>query len=531
MSRNPTTRSRQRGAVAVMAGLMAVTLFAFGGVVLDLGHLYIAKSELQNAADAAALAGAKELNNTLKGIQNALFEARRVAQEHNYDFNKPVTIRPENIRFGPCSDPAKCEYKTADKISTEAAAMGMTFIEVNTGLQDLNTYLMRVQGNAFSTTRTFGYAIAGHYETLVTPIGVCAVDPGRPTATYSHDVTGGGKLDEFVELGFRWGVTYNLFKLNPLPGSGNSDPYLINPVDTPASAGSSEDDCKASHSSADFVEPFLCTGTSKIRVDTEFVYTNTGLEADKMADALNTRFGMYKKGAGAVCTNEIAPPDANIKQYWCKGTGPECQPPAKTPSQNVATIGWMTDGKPTVAYVRTRPDDAPSDPNKPEYWSSANPLSDLPIRIDFASYGPLWSYAWPRKPGSGSKPGNKITPSETDNTNMYDDSNMVYFENYPLDPTNGKPTPPYQTTSGPYFSSGGTQGVRDRRVLNVVIVDCSVTPAGANICGKKMKVLGIGRFFMQTPADFTGGPEKRALNGEFAGLLDRDLPAEIMLFR
>ena len=100
-----TPRSRQRGAVAIMTGLTAVVLFAFGGLVLDLGHLYIAKSELQNASDAAALAGAKELNNKLSGVTAAVNRAIATAAQHRYDFKKPVNITIANIRLATCPNP------------------------------------------------------------------------------------------------------------------------------------------------------------------------------------------------------------------------------------------------------------------------------------------------------------------------------------------------------------------------------------------------------------------------------------------
>ncbi|UUZ47585.1 pilus assembly protein [Massilia sp. B-10] len=50
------TPRRQRGAIALLFGLTLVVLLAMHGLVLDLGHLYVLKSELQNGADAAALA-------------------------------------------------------------------------------------------------------------------------------------------------------------------------------------------------------------------------------------------------------------------------------------------------------------------------------------------------------------------------------------------------------------------------------------------------------------------------------------------
>lgn len=51
----------ERGAVAVIAALMLTGLVALTGTAVDLGMVYSARSELQNATDAAAMAGAAEL--------------------------------------------------------------------------------------------------------------------------------------------------------------------------------------------------------------------------------------------------------------------------------------------------------------------------------------------------------------------------------------------------------------------------------------------------------------------------------------
>src|SRR5213594_3247330 len=68
MRTNYGMRSGQRGAVAVILGSTAITLFAFMGIAVDLAYTYSRKTELQNAADAAALSGAKELNQKLSGV-------------------------------------------------------------------------------------------------------------------------------------------------------------------------------------------------------------------------------------------------------------------------------------------------------------------------------------------------------------------------------------------------------------------------------------------------------------------------------
>jgi len=51
----------QRGAVAIIIGFCMLMFLGFAALALDLGHLFVAKNELQNAADAGALAGAHNL--------------------------------------------------------------------------------------------------------------------------------------------------------------------------------------------------------------------------------------------------------------------------------------------------------------------------------------------------------------------------------------------------------------------------------------------------------------------------------------
>ncbi|CAB3792378.1 hypothetical protein LMG28688_03497 [Paraburkholderia caffeinitolerans] len=53
-----SSRKKQKGTVAVTVALAMAFLLGIGAMAIDLGNLLVARSELQNAADAAALAGA-----------------------------------------------------------------------------------------------------------------------------------------------------------------------------------------------------------------------------------------------------------------------------------------------------------------------------------------------------------------------------------------------------------------------------------------------------------------------------------------
>jgi Flp pilus assembly protein TadG len=60
-----------RGAVAAITIIMMVVFFALVAIVIDLGHLMLVRNQLQNAADAGALAGARALfYNNATGTPN-----------------------------------------------------------------------------------------------------------------------------------------------------------------------------------------------------------------------------------------------------------------------------------------------------------------------------------------------------------------------------------------------------------------------------------------------------------------------------
>jgi len=59
--------SRQQGAMAITAAIWLVFFLGMTALAFDVGHLFIVRNELQNAADAAALSGANCLNKTTAG--------------------------------------------------------------------------------------------------------------------------------------------------------------------------------------------------------------------------------------------------------------------------------------------------------------------------------------------------------------------------------------------------------------------------------------------------------------------------------
>ncbi|HKX27753.1 MAG TPA: pilus assembly protein TadG-related protein [Blastocatellia bacterium] len=113
----------ERGSVlAVMAiGMLSSLLIA--GMCIDISHLYMAKIELQDAADAAAIAGASQLSSTSGGIKLAVTEATKVLNK--YDVKQDVTIPSSAISFS-----INVNGPYISQTLAEVAAANIRFIKV-----------------------------------------------------------------------------------------------------------------------------------------------------------------------------------------------------------------------------------------------------------------------------------------------------------------------------------------------------------------------------------------------------------------
>ena len=49
----------EQGVTAVIVTILLIVFLGVAALAIDIGHLYVVRNELQNAADAGALAGAK----------------------------------------------------------------------------------------------------------------------------------------------------------------------------------------------------------------------------------------------------------------------------------------------------------------------------------------------------------------------------------------------------------------------------------------------------------------------------------------
>ena len=78
-------RSARKGAITVMVAILSVVLLGCVALAIDVGHLYVARTELQRAADSAALAGAQALGrNSESPLGEYLFADNIYGQAESY---------------------------------------------------------------------------------------------------------------------------------------------------------------------------------------------------------------------------------------------------------------------------------------------------------------------------------------------------------------------------------------------------------------------------------------------------------------
>jgi len=133
-------RKGERGSVLAMSAISMLTLLLATGLAVDISHFYTAKAELQNAADAAALAAASQLNSTSGGIKCAITEATKAL--NRYDFSKNIAITSADLTFasnlnGPYSDSASAIASPTSirfvKVAIPPQPVGVTFAAIVLG--------------------------------------------------------------------------------------------------------------------------------------------------------------------------------------------------------------------------------------------------------------------------------------------------------------------------------------------------------------------------------------------------------------
>ncbi len=287
---NLLSKSKQRGAVAIIAALSLPVLIGFAGLALDLGRLYVAKTELQNATDACALAASRELTcDPAAGVcaQSFLINAENsgltVAARNNVNFQATsINIAPDDIKFSMTFAP-NSGYQSRAAGANPASKYVMCTAQ-QTGIapwfmQILNVMPAVAIGNQTVSAQAVA-TLSPSQANCGIPLGMCS--QGSATMTPPFGLIKGKWYDGKFDSG------------GGLTGSFNWIDF------TPPAGGQSELSA-------------LLTGSGVCNLNVPNPVGQAGVLGNAAAKAWNSRFGLYQ-GGGPI-NIDSAPPDYTGYSY------------------------------------------------------------------------------------------------------------------------------------------------------------------------------------------------------------------------
>lgn len=256
-------RKGERGSILAMSAMAMLSLLLAVGLSVDISHFYLVKTELQNASDAAALAGASALNSAPSGITEAV--NRAVQAMNKYEFNQTsVTFSRSNVVFA-----VNLDGPYINEADARNNASRIRFVQVTTPLSPVSvSFASIVLGSSRNLVAeaTAGMSIAPNIFCNWIPLS--AVDYGTPMSAG------------------------NLYVIRAGPGNKVS-PGNYQELSWNGKGGSVLRDNLA-HSIHDCITPGTC------------LLTKPGVTAGPVRQGINTRFD----GSG----DDTAPPDINVKE-------------------------------------------------------------------------------------------------------------------------------------------------------------------------------------------------------------------------
>lgn len=298
-------RKGEHGNVMIMTAILAVGLVLAVGLCIDGARIYMTRTELQNAADAAALAAARELNGGTGGLTDAVTAAQSAAlQTNKYGLNRTggnapaVTI--SSVEFAPTLGGP---WKAVGAIDA-TAAKSISYVRVTTLITTTPVLFgVKALGNNHTESRN---AVAGYSAPINTicdffPIAV-ALDPAMsvadgddPTCTQKcypqpnttmtlHFVQGTGNSATLANK------DYIILEVPDINGNGAPETAVL-------SAGLTNI-CKAMNATIQFHM-------------TPSANQNNGPR--QITDGTNTRFNVYANGYGNALQPSTYPPDSNVQ--------------------------------------------------------------------------------------------------------------------------------------------------------------------------------------------------------------------------
>jgi len=315
-----SNRKRERGNVLAYTVVSALFLFFAVGLGVDLSHLYLAKAELQNAADSAALAGASALTlPDATKIATAVDRAVDTMNLNKYNFNNKTfaAVMDTTAQRALVTFAINLTGPWISEAAATASPTNIRFVKVITPAVPVSVIFaspLLGSSQTLDAKATAGLSVPGNVRYCMAPLAAVAPPPGE-TFPAGYEGTcptpgiqtypGGVTCDP--TKAFCKKCTYPIRSQggSGAPGAGNYQVLAC------AGAGSSE----VRDALAAYGENCKCGNVSPGDV----IPTKTGVNAGPVSQGLNVRFDDY--GGGAPSYSTSVPPDKNIAQGASHGNG------------------------------------------------------------------------------------------------------------------------------------------------------------------------------------------------------------------
>ena len=290
-------RKSERGSIIIMTAIFMLLLFLMLGLCIDVSRIYMVRAELQNAADAAALTAARELNGGTAGIDKAVNQAMNVIA-NNEGLNTKLKVNITSVEFAVNlnDDP----YLSV--AGAKAVASQIQFVRVIT---ETNSTTILFGGSALGGSHTESrQAVAGKSVELA---GLCDFFP----AAVGMQDQNPSDTDEDGNPVFTYPAPGSSLTLKFAQGSGstaiiNNMDYIV--LEVPCITGNGEVETARLAGG----EPCACNQLGgNIAMTPSSNFGNGGRAA---GDGMNTRFGVYASGYGGWLTSSNYPSDTNVSE-------------------------------------------------------------------------------------------------------------------------------------------------------------------------------------------------------------------------
>lgn len=297
---------RERGVFAIIVALTLVVLIGFIGLALDGGHLYVTKTELQNAADACALSAAYELTDSPAITSDAFARSdaagRYVAQRNSVEFQKQA-VAAGDITVG-FSTTLGGTYVPASA-NPPGNAVNVRCVIQRTGI---TPWFMEVLGFGDQSVVSLATAtLQSSQTTCAIPMALCST---APAPSFGYAVGQWYGLD-FSDSGGTANYTGNVRWIDFNPGQ-----------QTPGCSGNGAQELAcllAGPGQCTLPAPTGATCGSGSATAAPGCVGETG-QISSLQAAYNSRFGLYKSGSGQLS------PDTAVPDFTGYAFSPETWP-------------------------------------------------------------------------------------------------------------------------------------------------------------------------------------------------------------